>query len=286
MKVLKKITLIFLGLVIFACSTDDDGGTATLTQSEPLTGDYFPNALSNLWIYNVVNTNPEDATLDFTEVESLTISSSTGSNYTLSANNTPALGTMNGFLVNGTLTSTDDTLIYNGSISTPDVISELFNTSISLDNVLLYSLNADDNEELSTKSGTITQDLDLNGTIVPLTLNYSFSTTKLASSNSLTLDGETFSDVIKSNLRLNVDVTVTINAFGQQLNISVLDSQDIMSIDYYFAKDKGLIKANATQGYEISSSFVMLLEGQNIDIGIPTTASSTNNQEIDSYILN
>lgn len=284
MKVLKTITLFFLGLIIFACGSDDDANAPN--EPEPLTGDYFPNTSNNLWIYNVVNTNPDDVTFNFTEVESLTVSATSGNNYNLATNNMPAFGTMNGFLINGTLTSTDETLIYNGELTTPDIISDLFDTTISLENILLYSLNAANNEVLTTKSGTITQDLDLNGTVVPLTINYSFSTKKLATSNSLAVDGETFTDVIKSNLSLNIDVTASIDLFGNQVTRTVLDPQDIMTIDYYFAKDIGLIKADATQGYEISADFITLLEGFSINLDIPTTVNTSNNQEIDSYILN
>jgi hypothetical protein len=73
---------------------------------------------------------------------------------------------------------------------------------------------------------------------------------------------------------------------GTPTTVSILSPQDILNIDYYFAKNVGLIQANATQGYEVSPSFIDLLELiPGFELTIPTSVSVTNNQEIDSFII-
>ncbi|WP_034058544.1 hypothetical protein [Lacinutrix jangbogonensis] len=287
MKRLNAFFILFTALLFVSCSSNDDS-TPEPVAVPLLTGNYFPSNLNDLWIYNVESTNSEDATLDFTETDLLTVNSTTGNNFTLEANNgtTPSNGTMSTFLVNGNLTRTDDSLLYNGSIEVPEELSDFFDTAIVINNAELYNLNAAVNEELFTNSGSETETLDLNGTMIPLTINYTLSTTKLNSSNTLTVDGEVFNDVIKSNMSLNMEVTATFSVLGQQITRSVLDAQDVMSIDYYFSKNVGLIKADATQGYTINASFILFLEGLSIDIGLPTSVTITNNQEIDGYLLN
>ena len=283
MKNLKAITLLFLGLILLACSSDDNGdGT-----NAPLTGDYFPSAMTNLWIYNVQNRNADDSMFDFDATDLMTISSSTASSFTLEANSgtNPAAGSMNSFLVNGSLSKTDDMLLFSGDLELPVEFSGFSDETITLTDVALYSLNAE-NGELSNTSGTINQDLDLDGTVFPLTIDYTFITSKLSTGSTLTVDGTEYSDVIKGNLRLEIEVTASIEIFGTVNNIDVLNTQDILSIDYYFSQDIGLIKADAVQGYAVAQTFLDIIGPLGITLDIPTTISVTNNQEIDSFVIN
>jgi hypothetical protein len=281
MKNLRAITLLFLGLVLVSCSSDDDGGGTA-----PLSGDYFPSTMADLWIYNVTNRNVDDPAFDFDATDLLTVNSSTASGYTVEANSgaSPATGSMNSFLVGGTLSKTDDMLLFTGDLELPGAFSGFSDETITLTNVALYDLNAE-NGELSNTPGTISQDLDINGSIFPLTINYSFTTSKLTTASTLTVDGTEYSDVIKGNLSLEVSVTAAIDILGTVTNVDVLNSQDILTIDYYFSKDVGLIKADAVQGYDVADTFVQILQSFGIPLDIPTTISITNNQDIDSFII-
>ena len=61
----------------------------------------------------------------------------------------------------------------------------------------------------------------------------------------------------------------------------------VLSIDYYFAKDIGLIKADAVQGYAVDDTFIALLELiPGFELTIPTSLSVTNVQDIDSFVVN
>lgn len=287
MKNLKTLLLIGIASLFTACGSDDNG-SGTI---EPITGNYFPSSMDDLWIYNVENINDNDATLNYTGTDLLQVITSTNSNFTVQVNNGTSLakGRMNTFLANGILSKTDDVLSYTGALGFPEVISEFSDATISLNNIALYDLNATNNQELSNTSGTDTEDLDLNGMIIPLTINYAITTTKLNILNNLTVDGVVYNNVTTSNLTLEMNITASIDLLGSgtPTDVSVFATQDVLSIDYSFAENIGLIKADADQGYVIDPSFVTLLELiPNFTFPLPTTATESNIQEIDSYVIN
>lgn len=341
MKNLKAITLFFLGLVLVACSSDDDSGddgpsscdtaienldTAFTDYSEvtstdanyvsicnayqdalqnaiDLCGDasgtyqalidsldctlnFFPSNVDDFWIYNVINRNEDDSTFNFDATDLLTVNSVTASSFTVEANGgaTPAAGSMNSFLVNGTLSKIDNMLLYSGDLALPEAFAGFSDETITLTDIALYDLDAD-NGELSNTPGTITQDLDVGGSVFPLTINYSFITSKLSSGSTLTVDGTEYNNVIKGNLRLEVTVTAAVDILGTITNIDVLNRQDILTIDYYFSQGIGLIQANAVQGYEVAATFISILETFGIPLELPTAVTVTNDQELDSYVI-
>lgn len=286
MKNLKAIMLLFLGLVLVSCSSDDDSGSTS-----PVNGDYFPSTIGDLWIYNVENRNADDPAFDFDATDLLTVNTGTATDYTVEVNSgtTPAAGSMNSFLADGALSKTDDMLLFNGELELPEAFSGFSNETILLTDAALYDLNAEIGE-LSNTPGTINQDFDLGGTLIPLVINYAFTTSKLTNAtNTLTVDGTNYSNVMKGNLSLEVTVTATVDLLGTgtPTTVSVLSSQNVLSIDYYFAKDIGLIKADAVQGYAVDDTFIALLELiPGFELTIPTSLSVTNVQDIDSFVVN
>ncbi|MFD2823492.1 hypothetical protein ACFS5M_07420 [Lacinutrix iliipiscaria] len=284
MKNLKAIMLLFLGLVLVGCSSDDSGGS-----SEPATGNYFPSTMDDLWIYNVENRNADDDTFDFDATDLLTVNSVTATSFTVDANGAdPANGRMSEFLENGTLGKTESTLLYNGVLDLPAEFSDFSDETITLVDFVLYDLNASNGEELSSTSGTFTQDFPFDGATIPLTIDYVLSTTNVNSgSNTLTVDGTEYTNVIQANISLEVTVIASMDILGTGTitEVDVLNTQDVLSIDYYFSQDVGLIKANATQGYAVADTFVEILTFGGIVLDIPTTVTVTNNQEIDSFIV-
>ncbi|WP_452222020.1 hypothetical protein [Lacinutrix salivirga] len=286
MKIFTNICLSFLALTCFACGSDDDGTTPQPPQ-ESATGIYFPSALNDLWIYNVESTDENNTDNNFSETDVITVSSETDNSFELQANNgtSPANGSMNAILVNGVLTSTDTTLLYNGALELPEELVDFIDQDITLNTILLYDLNAGVNSDLSSLSDTFSETLDLNGTSVPLIINYTFKTTKLGNLNALTVDGTVYDDVIKSKLTLEMDISITVSVLGISQTISLLDTQNVLATDYYFARDIGLIKADAVQGFQLSPAFLAFMEGVGATIPFPTSASVTNIQELDSYVV-
>ncbi len=276
MKNLQFIALAFISILfITSCSSDDDVGD---NNNQPVTGNYFPSVVGNQWIYEVENINSEDSNLNYNENDFIEVDTEAGNNYTLIANNnlSPAYGTMNGLLVNGTITRSDDMLEINSSIDLP--IEEFENFDFVFNNVTLYDLNASSNEEMSNVTGSVSNPY-AGGT---LTVNYILTTTNIGRTNSMMVNGETYTNITKSNMNLEISIVLSIS--GLQ-DLSILTSQNVMNIDNYFAEDIGLIKSETEITYEINEVTLAALDLLGISIDFPTSLTVENEQELDSYLL-
>ncbi len=275
-----------LSLILASCSSSDDNDSSN---DEPLTGNYFPSGLGDIWTYNVEGTNSNDSNLNFSETDFISVGTSEASGFTLIANNnsSPAAGTMNAVLVNGTLTRDDSTLKFSGDLDLPDEFSDFSGTTISLQDVLLYDLNAPNNEVLSEVSGSFSQDLDLQGSLLPLTITYTLTTKKVSNLNSLTVDGEVFTNINKTNLYISMRVVTAIDllGLGNPVDYDLLPTQDVLTIENYFAENVGLIKSESYITYELDQGLLSILDDLSIDIGIPASLTVENNQELENYLI-
>lgn len=269
-------------LMLASCSSDDDDGDNN--SNEPIVGNYLPSIVDNLWTYDVDNESSTNPELDFAgETDFLKVGTSNGNSFTLVVNNgSLANGTMNDILSSGTLTIGESTLSFSGDLELLDEFSALTDQNISLQNVLLYDLNASNNEIMTQISNTITEDLVINEDTVPLTIDYMITSSKISTSNSMTINGESFSNVIKTKLVLSLDIYATIPVLG---NMAIIDNQEVIVIENYFAEEVGLIKSEAVQSYEMDANFVALLENTQTDLGIETSFHMINEQELDDYLI-
>lgn len=281
---LKSLFSILGLLIIVSCSSDDDSNM----QTDPISGNYFPSNADDTWVYNVENTSTSNPELEFTGTDLVTINSVNGNSYTIEVNNGtfPPNGTMNSILNSGTLTKTESTLEFDGELPLLNQLDIISNTDITLTDFVVYDLNADSNSELISISNTISEDIDLEGTIIPITILYTITNTKKPNLNSLTVDGEVFNSVIQTEINLNLTVSATINILGNSTTQELLEAQDVLTITNYFAEDIGLIKSEANQSFQLNEDLINLLALGGISIDFPTNGSVDNVQEIDSYILN
>ncbi len=280
---LRLLPLTLIALLLASCSNSDDSNN-----NGPIAGNFFPSSTGDLWTYDVEGTNSNDSNLNFSETDFIGVGTSTGNNFTLIANNniTPAYGVMNAIMVDGTLTKGESTLAYSGELELPSEFSDFSNTVIPLQNILLYDLNASNNGTLSEASGSFSQNLDINGDLLPLTITYTLTTSKVSLMNSLTVDGEVFSNIYRGKLNLSMNVVASIDllGLGNSVDYDLLATQDVITIENYFAEDIGLIKSEAVVSYQLDSRLLELLDGL-VDLGIPETLTIENNQEIVNYLI-
>ena len=277
MKFLKPTTLLLFCLLLWNCSEDDTSSEDT--PNETFTGNFFPLTTNNEWRYEVNNTDNDTNTTETNE-DVLTVESESSNGFTLTANNgTVAYGTMSNILTTGELTRTETTLATNGSLSLP--INGL-DFSIDFNNALLYDTQASLNTELSSQTDSFTQDLQG----FPITITYELTSTQLENLNNLSVLNTNYDTVTSANitLRLSVSTTVTVGGFSQTL--SLIDMQDVMSVDAFYAKNVGLISADAQIGYTLNANTLTLLELAGIELtNLPTSMSVTNTQELTTYTL-
>ena len=105
--------------------------------------------------------------------------------------------------------------------------------------------------------------------------------------NSLTVDGEVFSNVFKGELNISMNVVTSIDllGLGNPVDYDVLATQDVLTIENYFAKDVGLIKSESFITYQLDQGLLAVLDNLQIDLGIPENLTVENTQEIVNYLI-
>ena len=259
MRSLKSILFLF-ALSIVSCSNEtyeEEDMDVTDPETSPTT--YVPNTLGDYWVYDVERTSPDIPEMNFTGSDSLYIATSTGTTFTYKVNNDmAALGTMNTLLVNGSLSKTSTTLDYTGSL---DLQVDLPIAEMpTIEDLKLMDLEASNGEILSDFSNSFSETLDIQGTAIPIEINYALTTSKENFYSTTTLNGMAYSNIFEATLKLNISVTGTITVFGISQAIDIIQPQDVMTVRYYYGGNIGLIRAETTQGFELSSEISLLLE--------------------------
>jgi hypothetical protein len=259
MRSLKSILFLF-ALSIISCSNEtyeDEDIDVTDPETSPTT--YVPNTLGDYWVYDVERTSPDIPEMNFTGSDSLYIATSSGTTFTYKVNNDmAALGTMNTLLVNGSLSKTSTTLDYTGSL---DLQIDLPIAEMpTIENLKLMDLEASNGEILSNFSNSFSETLDIQGTAIPVEINYALTTSKENFYPTTTLNGMAYSNIFEATLKLNISVTGTVTVFGISQAIDIIAPQDVMTVRYYYGGNIGLIRAETTQGFELSSEITLLLE--------------------------
>lgn len=281
MKGYKKIILLSF-LAVFALSCSDEGVQNPNNTNETATdGNYFPSTENDFWNYEVSNTdNTTSETI--TSNDSLYVVSETANTFMLDVNEgMPANGTMNGFLSSGSLTRTNTALILNGTLELPEEIASLFNFDITLNDFILFDASAVTNTELSANTNTISQ--DFNG--LPITITYVLSTKALGNSENITLNDTLYNKVTASQLTLNISVSTIVSFGGFPITVAILDPQDILVSTNYFADTIGLVQATSQSNYQISDTAIAALEAAGQTLAIPTSGSSTNIQNLNTFFV-
>lgn len=256
---MKKLTLLFLASITLIACTDDDNGTTRSTNDFS----YLPLAMDNTWDYDV-------ATGTDLFNDNLEITSVNGASYEMTATPDPANGLMSGVLSSGTLTATSGKLISNGNLDFS--FQGLGSYSIPVANGVLYDQNALANEELFNTSGSFQEAIDG----FNLDINYTAKTVHIGTVPSITVPAGTFTNVLHSQLIINVSIS------SQAIvSITLLQPQNVIVVNNYWAQDVGLIKSDNQLNYALEdfSSF-------GITLPIPQSANILTTQDLTAYTLN
>ncbi|MUU77009.1 hypothetical protein [Winogradskyella endarachnes] len=275
-----NLFILVFSLLMFECSSDD-------TNNETSDGIYFPIGLDNTWNYSVENTSESNPELNFSATDVVTINSVADNMFTMTVNNgtAPANGTMNTFFGSGTFITSNSTLLYNGDFEILSETEELPIPDINLTDFTLYDTNASLDTQLYSDTNSFTEDVDLNGQILPITTTYQITNTYLNNLSSLTVNETTYTNVIHTEIKVNIEVSTVID-IGFPISQSILDAQDILVINNYYAEDIGLIKSDANQSFQLNEQFLTLMTTFGGSLDFPSNISVYNSQELESYIFN
>ena len=275
---------LFLGLFIFFnCSSEDNESETTdpvLTAS-----DFSPNSEGSYWVYNVDSTSADLPEMDFSSIDSLYIVSTSNAAYILEANNgIGADGSMNSILTSGSLSTTDTTLIYSGALDLP--IDIVVDQALEISDLILIDLEADNGTVLSTIEGAFTETIDIQGSMIPINVNFELFSAKEDLYDSKIVNGVSYTNVYEGTLNFNLSVTGTITIFGFGQNINIIESQNILSIRYYYGANLGLLRAESEQGFELAPEVIALIDQTSGGNEFPSSATVTGVEALINYVIN
>ena len=275
---------LFLGLFIFfSCSSEDNESETTdpvLTAS-----DFSPNSEGSYWIYNVDSTSDDLPEMDFTSNDSLYIVSTSNAAYTLDANNgMGADGSINSILTSGSLSTTATTLTYSGALDLP--IDIVVDQALEISDLILIDLEADNGTVLSTIEGAFTETIDIQGSMIPINVNFELFSAKEDLYDSKIVNGVSYTNVYEGTLNFNLSVTGTITIFGFGQNINIIESQNILSIRYYYGANIGLLRAESEQGFELAPEVIALIDQTGGGNEFPSSATVTGVEALINYEIN
>ena len=275
----------FLIVTVFAFSCSNESVDSSLAENN--VNDFFPNNTNSYWKY-VVDSNSEDLPdMNFVALDSVYVAESSDNSMSLAANNdASANGSMNMILTSGNLYKTVNTLVLDGIIDLTENLADLgFADSFTLTGLTLYDLEASNESIMFTETGTSSNSIPIQDTEVPVDVNFEIQTKKLNFHDSKTINQINYNNVFEGELTLSLGISATISLLGFPQTVSFLDTQDILSIRYYFAESIGMVNAEASQGFALSDELTTLLTLANIPLGIPSSINISSSEVLSDYAL-
>ena len=280
---MRHLYLFLVLFIFFNCSSEDNESETTdpvLTAS-----DFSPNSEGSYWVYNVDSTSSDLPEMDFNSIDSLYIVSTSNAAYILEANNgIGADGSMNSILTSGSLSTTDTTLIYSGALDLP--IDIVIDQALEISDLILIDLEADNGSVLSTIEGAFTETIDIQGSMIPINVNFELFSAKEDLYDSKIVNGVSYTNVYEGTLNFNLSVTGTITIFGFGQNINIIESQNILSIRYYYGANIGLLRAESEQGFELAPEVIALIDQTGGGNEFPSSATVTGVEALINYEIN
>ena len=261
---MKKIALLLVLILIVSCSTSDDNGGTSILE----TSNYFPLTLSSYWNYN--NENEEGIARDSLYTASNEVLN--GLNYTKLIASEPISGFMTSMMSQSLMRTSESKLFLNGEFGTP-IIEGFPNISIPLTDLIIYDKEAENGTLLSEEIGEIVEVIDA----IPISINYTISTIQ----GEILEEGYgdfTDNKVLISSIKVNISISANIEILGTIIQIPILQAQDVVLSENYFASSVGLIYSDSLIEYQLED-----LSSLGIDLPIPAEASSIATQNIDTY---
>lgn len=288
---MKRLLVIFTSIsLLFGCNDEAYESGSETSDNNPggtTTDNFLAIASGSYWIYDVQSSSENSPDMEFTAQDSIYVSQTNGNMFTLAANNgNLANGSMNGILTNGTQNTSATTLTFDGSLELPDTFSDIgLDDDLGLSGLVLYDLESDNNDIMFTDAGNATETLDLEGNQIPIEVSYEITTKKVNFHDSKTLNNTVYNNVFEGMLTISVGVNGTIDLGLFTQNVDFLEPQNILETTYYYAENIGLVRAQSTQGFALSSQLTALLQLANIPLEFPTSLMVENVEELSDYFV-
>ena len=253
------LTLFIFFILLSSCSPSDDNNSSTQVN------DYYPLTSGNFWIYEVSGTD------NLAGRDSLYVANDTVIN-TIAYKNLKTKAAPFGFFSNSaggnSVRKNGDKLLLTGTTNFDLGIT--FPLDLDFVDLVVFKESAASNEQLSSVSGTILQELEG----IPLKFDYVLKTTALADMTTFTAPDQMVYNDLKL-VKIAVSLTVSAEIFPGTF-VPVLATQEVVNATVYFAKDIGVVYTDTVISYELGAEIAGTL-------GIPQSFNQTSKEVLDIY---
>jgi hypothetical protein len=265
----KLFFIAFAVVILSSCSSDDSSGNVVVA-------DYLPLTDGNYWTYDVTTVGQGTSNRDSLFVANDTVIN-TKTYKKIKTLNIP-FGFYSNSLRNNGLRKENDAIYMTGNAGLN--LGDILPIDLTVSDLMIFKESATANQELGSVSGIINQDLQG----YPLVMNYTLKTTALETLPTFTsLDNTIYTDVkkVKITLNLKVSTTVTVPGLPLPISVTILNPQDVVVSTQYYSKNIGMVYNNTVISYELVD-----LSGFGITLPIPQSGSQTQDEILDSYLVN
>lgn len=256
---MKKIIFLMVLAAMISCSDNDN------TSSDASA--YYPVNSGSWWTYTVDAVQSGKDSLysrGKTTIE--------GTDYDDFEARTPVFGLYTNLLKDSYLKTEGSRLLIQGTF---DVLINLpVPVQVELDDLLILDPDRDDGDLLAEQSREISFPYEDN----TITLKLTVRTEMLEQNTTLEVNGNQFNDVTASVIIITGSGAVSGNLDGTPVTIPFLGEQEILRMEFYFARDIGMVYSRADINLELSNTDLLGWEG-------PESISEEILQEIDTYFI-
>lgn len=258
---MKKIYLLFaISTFIASCSSDDNNNGNTGESSET----YIPLSDNNYWVYNVESSFMSGR-------DSLYVANDTLINnktYEKLKVKEPAYGFFSNALNNNGIRHDNGKTYLSGT--TGLYFSDDLPFNIAVNDFMIFDINATENQQLASVSGTFQQEVQG----FTLTFNYTLSSKAKSSISSFTSGDKQYNNVRPVEITLNVAINAYIPNFP--ISYPILPSQNVAVSTQYYAQGIGAVKTITDINYTLSQ-----IPG--IELPIPQSGSEHQEETLVKY---
>lgn len=260
------VGLLFIS-VMFSCSSDDSSSENSSNFSTPLT-------VGSYWTYDVegqAGSNRDSLYID----SETTINSNAYKVF--KTRDDLATGFYSSSLRNNAVRELNGKLLLTGDLAITAGETLPISLDLTLNDFIIFDKNASNNQALnaSPKTGTINETINE----YPLTINYSLQSFGGETLSSYTTNGVTYTNVKSTKIKLNINITTVITVLGSPQTITALAPQDVLVSTQYLADGIGVIYTNTVTSYNLNSYIAN-------ELGIPPTDTQTQEEFLDTYLIN
>ena len=266
MKLLKFLSLLFIGGLVLSCGGDDDNN-----DDPQASGLSFPLAVGNYWTYN--NVDQTGTTRDSLYVTSVEVADNVVTAEMGAAD--PANGFMVNLLAQSILTAENGQLRISGSLGSP--VDGFPDIIIPFEDMILYDFFAEIGTDLSMTSGEIEQVFEE----IPLVIAYVISTRQVALGHADDFKNGISTYFGTSEIVVNMAITAEIEVGGFVIPVSILSAQDVLVVTNDFEQYVGFINSETVVTYELED-----LSGLGIDLPFPSSDMQESSAVLDAYVAN